>query len=198
MVKISKGNSKMGKVWNISLSPVRACQAKVPCAKGCYALKAYKQYPATKAAWDWNLALANDDQELFFASVREQLGATRTLPKLFRWHVAGDILSPSYFVHMDRLAMVFPDVKFLAFTKNYSAINAVLPGRSISSNLQIVFSAWPGLEIDNPHCLPVAYMQDGAETRLSGSEIECPGNCESCGICWQLGKIQRDVVFHKH
>jgi len=51
MVKISNGNTKLGRIPNISLPPIKACGKDVPCKSDCYALKAYRQYPATRKAW---------------------------------------------------------------------------------------------------------------------------------------------------
>jgi hypothetical protein len=62
----------------------------------------------------------------------------------------------------------------------------------------IVFSAWPGMTFLNPHGHRVAWMQDGSETRVPDDAIECPGNCESCGLCFEHDRLGRDVVFHKH
>ena len=40
--------------------------------------------------------------------------------------------------------------------------------------------------------------EDGSEVRVPKDAIECPGNCESCGMCYELDRLGRDVVFHKH
>ena len=66
------------------------------------------------------------------------------------------------------------------------------------ANLGAIFSAWPRMKIDNPHDHRIAWMQDGTEDRVPEDAVECPGNCETCGICFRLRKLHRDVVFHKH
>ena len=35
-----------------------------------------------------------------------------------------------------------------------------------------------------------------AETRVRVDAVACPGNCESCGMCYKLERIGHDVVFH--
>src|ERR1035437_875610 len=35
-----------------------------------------------------------------------------------------------------------------------------------------------------------------AETRVPADAIACPGNCESCGMCYELERLGHDVVFH--
>lgn len=196
---ISRGNSKMGKVWNMSLVPVRDCPAGIPCARDCYALKSFRMYKNVRANWEENSAFAHQDIAGFFQAIENELRAAgKKRPALFRWHVAGDILNKKYFRGMVWVAGLFPDVKFLAFTKNHSLVNVVrAQDGELPNNLSVVFSAWPGLEIDNPYCFPVAYMQDGTETRAAGA-VECPGNCETCALCWKLRELRQDVVFLKH
>jgi hypothetical protein len=191
--KISPGNSKLGRIPNLSLIPGKDC-GDVPCKRDCYALKAWRQYPEVKAAWSHNSHLAHSNREAFFADVESYLA--KRMPRFFRWHVAGDILDQSYLGQMKRLARAYPATKFLAFTKRHDLAFVNLP-----ENLAIVFSMWSGWgDVDHARKLglPIAWMQDGAETRVPANVLECPGNCETCGMCWQLKKIGRDVVFHKH
>ena len=116
-VKISKGNKKIGKVWNISLTPVLSCPSGVPCAKDCYAMKAYKQYPNVRKAWDHNLREFMTDSEAYFDSIIDQLASYKGTT--FRWHVAGDIPSQVYYNGMVRVAREYPKIQFLAFTNNF-------------------------------------------------------------------------------
>ena len=69
---------------------------------------------------------------------------------------------------------------------------------TIPTNLVLVFSSWPAMSFSNPHGHRVAWMQDGTETRVPKNAISCPGNCESCGMCYELDRLARDVVFHRH
>ena len=96
------------------------------------------------------------------------------------------------------VAEVFGETRFLAFTKHSDIVNRWLYSNELTDNLTIIFSGWSNFPINNPHGLPIAYMQDGTETRLTGDELTCPGNCETCGMCWQLPKIGKNVVFNKH
>ncbi len=119
-------------------------------------------------------------------------------PRLFRWHVAGDILSTDYLRGMRRIADANPQTHFLAFTKAFDIVNCYEDREAVPGNLVIVFSAWPGMRFDNPHRHRVAWMQDGTETRVPQDAIRCPGNCETCGLCYELPRLGRDVVFYKH
>ena len=153
-------------------------------------------YPAVKNAWDNNLDLATSNPDQYFSDIHDHINKKRKAPKFFRWHVAGDILNDSYLAGMVKIASDNPKTTFLAFTKQYDIINNFQG--NIPDNLTIIFSAWPGLEMNNPNKYPVAWFQDGTETRLPNNTLECPGNCETCGMCFQINKIGLDVCFNKH
>jgi hypothetical protein len=136
-----------------------------------------------------NWKLLNRSRYRYFTMVENYLRGHN--PKFFRWHVAGDIKDQDYVEWMKSIAVRFPQTKFLAFTK------MALDFSGLPKNLTVVYSAWPGSPIVNPHKLPVAFMQDGTETRVTNA-LECPGSCENCSMCWALPSIGANVVFHKH
>lgn len=110
--------------------------------------------------------------------------------------MSGDITSADYFAGMVKVALACPDTIFLAFTKQYEIVNE--SNIDIPANLTIIFSAWPGLEMDNPKNFKVAWFDDGTDNRIPDNALECPGLCESCGMCFQIDKIGLDVKFMKH
>jgi hypothetical protein len=197
MTVISKGNNKLGRnLPNVSLTPIKGCVKGVPCAKRCYANKAYRQYPNVKTAWDSNLELALNDHEGYFKGISDYL--IKNKPEYFRWHVAGDILDYRYLNSMMILALEHPHTQFLCYTKNYAIVNEYLSDMSCVNedppeNLVIYLSVWPNVEVPNPHNLRLAYYQDGTETRANG--FACPGSCVDCKECW-MGL--QDVIFIKH
>ena len=191
-LSISKGNTKLGKLPNISLTPIKACGKGVPCKRECYALKSYKQYPNVRKNWDDNLKAYKTDPDAYFRAIDAWFDKHH--PKFFRWHVAGDIVDKGYLAGMLEVARDNPNVKFLAFTKRGDLIPSYIPG-----NLQLIYSCWPATPIPTrAKKLRKAWVQDGTESRVPSDAIECPGDCEHCGLCFQLGKIGKDVVFHKH
>ena len=197
LVSISRGNIKLGGVPNISMVPGSSCPQGVPClGHGCYALKAYRRYNGTRAAWRLNEDLAKHHPVSYFMQIAAKVAQAK--PRLFRWHVAGDILNGDYLGGMCRIAAANPDTHFLAFTKAFEIVNRYEEHKTIADNLVIVFSAWPGMRFLKPHSHRVAWMQDGTETRVPKDAIECPSNCESCGMCYELDRLGRDVVFRKH
>ena len=157
-------------------------------------MKFYRIRKTVKNAWDNNFELLKTDREKYFQDIKDFLSKSRRKPyHFFRWHVSGDIMDQDYLENMKGIAKEYPDMNFLAFTKRYDLDFSDLP-----KNLAVVFSAWPDWPLPE-HSLPVAWMQDGTETRYDEDKtLECPGNCETCGMCWSLKKIDRDVIFHKH
>lgn len=195
MAKISRGNDKVP-FPNVSLSPIVTCPS-CPCHKLCYARKVYRCYPTATAAWDHNTTQAKHDMPGYFAEIRAFLD--KTGPRFFRWHVSGDVPSRVYFTRVLEIARMFPATRFLIFTKRHSWLPSPA---SVPENLSIVASMWPGwgdASAESPaRRYPIAWMQDGTETRVPADALECPGECGACGMCWSLRKLDRDVVFHKH
>ena len=179
----------MGGIPSVSLPPVTACGPGMPCYKACYARKAYRMYPNVRTSQDGNHMLAKRNPAEYFGQIRAFLD--KRAPRFFRWHVAGDILSQSYLDEMRAIARDYPDTRFLAFTKRHDLKYWGIPG-----NLAVVFSMWPGWGNTRKN-MPRAYMQDGTETR-HGDAIECPGNCTTCGMCWDLVRLGKNVVFPRH
>ena len=115
-------------------------------------------------------------------------------PKFFRWHVGGDIPHPTYYNRMKWIAAEFPKVAFLCFTKRHSETE-LYDFRTAPNNLRIVASMWPGWGRASNY-LPMAWVQDGTETRVPKNAIPCPGKCEHCFMCWKM-KANDNVVFTK-
>jgi hypothetical protein len=89
---------------------------------------------------------------------------------------------------MIRVALENPKVEFLAFTKAYQIVNAAIAaGAVIPSNLHLLFSAAPGVEMPNPYNIPechINFADPTQNTYCGGAEFEyyCTGNCTECAI----------------
>ena len=96
-----------------------------------------------------------------------------------------------------QLAERYPDVKFLAFTKQWDIVRDI-PFDSLP-NFALVLSGWPGTEIpeDLKKRYHASYCIDKGDTPPEGA-IECNGNCMTCNACWMLKDLDRDVWFRKH
>ena len=194
-VYISTENTKLNnrdiKIPSFSVCPVLTCRNCEECAGKCYYIRMCRRFPST--VWQHtieNTATLRDSPATIVAAVLRHLETTGA--RFFRWNVGGDIDSLQYLYIMCQTAKLAPRVRFLAFTKSYDIINDYrYIGGKIPRNLHIIFSAWPGLQLDNPFGYPVAlFIPDGC-TVPKGCR-ECPGNCADCatdrGGCWYLRK----------
>jgi len=189
-VNVSKGNSKIGKIMNVNLPPVISCPKGIPCAKDCYAMKAWRQYKNVREAWGGNWELLKDNEKAYFEGIADTIQRTKKM-EFFRWHSAGDIPSQSYLEGMKAIAKMFPAVKFLAFTKNSSLDFSDLP-----ENLNIVASQWG--EYTWGDDLPKAIVRAKGETwETPANAVDCAGSCKDCKVCWNLKKGQA-VIFDQH
>ena len=188
-VSISEGNRKMGAIPSVSLVPYAACPASCAktCAGDCYAANMANFRGTTLRAWARNMALAVYRPELYWM----QVNAAISISRYFRFHVGGDIISPSYFGHMVECARSNPHCDIVAFTKRHEWVNAwIHENGQLPRNLHIIMSGWENLDPVNPYGLP--------ETNVVMPGMECPeswthcgGNCSDCaranGGCWAAG-----------
>lgn len=199
-VYISAGNRKTGfAVPSVSLIPVADCGNCAACSRLCYDLRNDCIYNGVTSTRAKNSALAHNAIERYFFEIKIACKAFR----FFRWHIGGDILSAAYLAGMVDVALYNPHCNFLVFTKRYDLINAYIQdGGEIPSNLQVIFSAWPGAEMVNPYNFPTSSPRfiDGSCAAPEGAR-ECPGNCSECAVmgagCWTL-KAGEGVVFNAH
>jgi hypothetical protein len=191
MIKISYGNSKIGRIPNTSVRPVIDCARNVPCREKCYALKSWKMYPNVKVAWSANANLWKLDYVKAADSIVDQLHKMRKPPRYFRVHVAGDFMNQLHLNCWKYIALMCPQTTFMAFTKKFNLSYAGLP-----NNLVIRASMWPGWEDKAPKRMSRGWVQDGTEGRIPNGAIECKGSCDVCHVCWD--KPKQDVWFKIH
>lgn len=201
-VCISKSNIKLGMIPSVSLPPVVTCSplACKFCGKKCYARKMCKLRPTVKESYDNNLDILMNDKELFWREVEGSIKLTT----YFRFFVSGDIYDKDFLENMVLCARKNKHCNILCFTKKYSLVNEYLKHHRLPKNLNIVFSAWKGLEMPNPFNLPTAEVmyKDGTSTAEEGKKyIYCSGNCSECisekRSCWNLKKGE-GVIFAEH
>lgn len=197
-LSVSNANSKMGNVKSISMPRVITCAPDVPCAKTCY-VGHFDWRRTVRDAYENNLNLWLTDPDSF----EQQAIAAAYGSFYFRWHVSGDIISQDYLAMMCRVARKLPHTNFLAFTKQYGIVNRYLDAKKrIPKNLHILFSEWPGYNMDNTYNLPVAYVSfKNGICDAPADANECGGRCEDCAYagknCWVLKKGQ-SVVLREH
>ena len=197
-VSISRGNIKMGDIQSVSLPAIVTCRS-CECHRKCYARKIERLRPNVASAYQRNLEVLQSDPDTYWREVE----AAIMLSRFFRFHVSGDIPDTTYLTRMVNVANRNPHCQVLCFTKKYELVNEFLQsGYLFPENLHMIFSAWVGLEMNNPFNLPEAHVRyrDGSTT--AGVEAkECPGNCAECGTtdsgCWVLQPGEQ-VIFNEH
>lgn len=182
---ISRGNSKIGYIPNVSLDPRKTCVDRA-CRSSCYALKGQCAAPDTRKAWAENYALYLNEPVTYFEEIRRFL--RRRKPPVFRFHVGGDIPGPFYLEAMRWLAENFRYTQFFCYTKAWydsSAINRALD-QPHASNLKIWLSVWPEHGYDGVSPLPPGlhgrfWTVDKAPYPAAK---RCSGHCPTCQLCW--------------
>lgn len=176
-IHISCGNSKIGRIPNVSLPPIITCGADVPCKELCYARKFYDRahFKSVRYAWDENYALWRQDHEEYFDRIRDFLYKKK--PPRFRWHVSGDVPDASYWYSVKATAIRFPDTAFALYTKRDFVLDdkCILP-----VNLHVRRSVWINEEI--PPGGPPAFVTVLKTTKIYG--FECTGRCANCWRCY--------------
>ena len=197
-VSISKGNEKMGAIQSVSLPSGLTC-IECECNKKCYARRLERRRKSVREAYRNNLTILTTEPDTYWREVE----AAVMLSRNFRFHVSGDIPDSMYFAHMVDIACRNEHCEILCFTKKYSIVNKFLDsGGKLPKNLHMIFSAWVGLEMDNPFNLPEAHVRyRDRTTTASKNAKECNGNCTECAVtdggCWSL-KNGEQVVFNEH
>lgn len=196
-VSISKGNSKMGFIPSVSLPPIVTCAHGCKCAKKCYAAKLCKLRPNVRNAYQRNLDILLENETNYW----NQVDQTVRMSKYFRFHVSGDIVDYHYFESMVITAERNPGTTILAFTKQYDIVNSYLDIFGyLPENLKIIFSAWPGMPMENPYNIPVANVIFRGSEPADDWKI-CGGNCSECACrgvgCWEL-KHGEHIAFYEH
>ena len=197
-VSISKGNEKLGSIQSVSLPSGTTCRP-CDCIKKCYARRIERRRPSVEVAYKTNLRVLTENPDVYWREVE----AAIMLSRFFRFHVSGDIPNTTYLCRMVEVAKRNRHCEILCFTKRYELVNSLFVcGMDIPKNLHIIFSAWPGVEMLNPHNLPEAHVRfrDGTTTAKPDAKL-CNGNCTECAItddgCWTLS-LGEQVVFDEH
>ncbi|WP_270386824.1 GP88 family protein [Blautia hansenii] len=198
-VKISNGNSKMGKIPSVSFPSLLTC-IKCDCNKICYAHKLEKLRPSVRQSYLHNWNLYKSDRETYWREIE----ATIMLSRFFRFHVSGDIPDQDYIHRMIDVANRNQHCEILCFTKKFDMCNKEISERKgeLPNNLHLIYSGWKNLKMKNPYNLPEAHVRyrDGTTTAMEEA-IECDGDCTECAItdsgCWVLKKGEQ-VVFNQH
>ena len=211
-IKLSKGNRKIGKIYNFNLLPgnkpistkdkgpltnvVGTCTGCCDgCERYCYAVRSAQcHHNVNIPAWGNNTLIVRNDLSGAFAQIKEEL--TKHDVKLLRYHSSGEIESYSYLEHMVSLANDLPNVHFYFYTKRFSFIEKYLKENGkFPENLVVNISEWNGNTAGyDLHCLNRFVYDDHTDPALE-KVPHCPAiakdgsetgvTCDKCGICWR-------------
>jgi len=190
---ISNGNKKLGPIPNVSLPPIKTCIENPQCAEKCYARKFSTGYAKNTAGirWEENWQLWQENPARFELELSNYL--TWAEPRYFRWHVGGDIPDENYLRMMKNIAWLFPQTKFMAYSKRPWAWTT--EGNELK-NLSIIRSLWINEPVadEEPYMFYKVWPKD---KEPSSHEIWCSGDCTSCKACWRI-KLHERVNIHIH
>lgn len=188
-ISISKGNSKIGKVMNVSNMPVLSCGHCSHCAPYCYDMHSANFRKTVIMARAKNTSILRRDRKEYFRQIR--LAISRTSYRYFRWHVGGEIVDFDYFAEMVKIAKENPHITFWTYTKMHHIVNLYVTlhgeirSEAIPQNFHIMFSEWDGMPLDNPYNFPVFSCKllagnKNHDDSYFDSLYRCPGKCGAC------------------
>lgn len=185
-VHISEKNMKLGRIPNVSLPPIETCIENPPCAKLCYARKAYDGYGRhnVKPAWDENLQVYRENRGFYFGSIGRYIEEHKS--KFFRWHVGGDIPDMEYLKWMRLVAADCPNTQFLTYSRREWAW-----GRG-PDNFVVLRSYW----LDEPIGEEAGFVVV-PKWAVIPTGVACPGKCSTCHACWNLRRGEH-IFTHLH
>lgn len=179
-VQISVGNKKMTNGFMIFNLPCRiTCPGKTGmCSKYCYAAKREFNPRFGKAVHGRrikNLAASKSNEFVDLMVTAIEKTHTKTGAVLFRIHESGDFYDQAYLNKWLEIAKHFPNIQFLAFTKSFNL------DFSVPENMKIIWSIWPDTDMAK---VPTYGFKAYAGNCGHTSCYECPGQCDTCQICW--------------
>jgi hypothetical protein len=215
-ISLAKGNSKLGKkVFAFNLMPGNkplctkdkgqltnvwgtcggCCDG---CENHCYAVNDARRYHNTVIpSVGKNTVIMRHDMDKGFKQIKEQL--LKNKAGVLRWHSSGEIMNYNYLLHMIKLAVELPDVKFYFYTKRFAFIEQYVQDHgAFPENLVCNISEWngntKGYKLDG---LNKFVYDDGSDPEVS-KMVHCPAvdkkghktgvTCGECGRCFSGNK----------
>ena len=195
---VGSGNKKLHAMWYFDLPAGGGYACRETC-KGCYALKAQRQYPAVHNYRLSNLWQYLHDAKGLRARIVGQLAMGRWTQ--CRVHTSGEFIDQAYVEFWYGIARQFPGIRFFAYTKKLRELDFET---SRPSNFNVIDSkpVVKELEAVNYGSLPYIEALAAAIRDETGEPVKlCPCGIDKsvrCGIdCTDCDKF-RFVVFLQH
>lgn len=225
VISVSKGNSKLGKgvmIFNLlpgdepistkdkgQLTNVRGTCAGCcnGCLDKCYAIKDARRYHNTVIpSLAKNTLMVRNNIDRTFQQLKDEL--IKKKAKVLRWHSSGEIPDYSYLLHMVKLAVEMPEVRFYFYTKRFEFMERYMKEcGELPDNLVCNISEWngntKGYELTG---LNTFIYDDGTDDSLKNVP-HCPAvdkkghktgvTCEKCGLCYR-GNDGHVIAVYSH
>lgn len=222
-ISVSKGNTKLGKgiyafnllpgdeplstkdkgqLTNISGTCGGCCEE---CKGICYAVNDARRYHNTCIpSLGKNTLIMRNDMDNMFVQLKDV--CINKGVKVLRYHSSGEIESYNYLLHMVRLAVELPEVKFYFYTKRFEFIQQYLTDHhEFPANLVCNISEWKGnAAAYNFQGLNVFTYDDGTDPELARLP-HCPAvdkngrktgiNCDQCKRCFSRNDGHVTAVY---
>ena len=183
-VYVAFRNTRYGKVPNVSLIPIVDCSSNSKyCSYKCYGVRNYRMYEATRDRWSANSYHFRKDPYAACQQVENKLLQRRSVPSMFRIHVAGDFVNQNHVDAWSGLARRLPATRFLAYTKMDDLDFSQRP-----RNFEVMASQWPGAPF-----LTIKGVSRNAwidhDRRKPNNAFNCKYDidkttCDTCKFCW--------------
>lgn len=155
-----QGNGKLSaSVWHFDIPPIVTCPARSNlCVERCYALRRRFVFPQVKERLQWAFDQAKRSD--FVPKMVNELFRKGVM--VLRWHVAGDIFSPSYARKILAIVQQSPHTKHWIYSRSWriSRIERVLRQLAKQSNMAVWYScdSETGLPAKLPQGVRIAWM----------------------------------------
>lgn len=199
-LKISKNNTKLGKIASFSLPSIKTCPSKTAwCEKHCYAKRSEIQYPNVKRAYGINFKATN--KVSFVDSMIKEVEKSGN--STFRIHVSGDFFDVRYIYNWIKIAKECKEITFYGYTRAWEHQD-LLPHLGILNKLPnvVLFASMDETTTTTPpKTFRIAYAGDEKTDDIKA--VMCPQQqgkidyCETCKICFNT-KINNNVFFTTH
>lgn len=223
IISLAKGNVKLGKgVYAFNLMPgdeplstkekgqltnvrgtcVGCCEE---CKGVCYAIRDASRYHNTCIpSLGKNTLIMRNDMDNMFHQLKDACIAKNV--RVLRYHSSGEIENYDYLLHMVKLAVELPDVKFYFYTKRFGYIEKYLTEcGELPENLICNISEWNGNTSGfNLKGMNVFTYDDGSNPSLE-SVVHCPAvdknghktgiHCDQCKRCFSKNDGHVTAVY---
>lgn len=222
-ISLIKGNIKLGKsVYTFNLLPgdkplttktrgqlTNVCGTCGGCCDGCesvcYAVRDAKlHHNAVIPSAGKNTVIMQHDPDMMFDQLKEEL--IKKKAQVLRYHSSGEIPSYEYLLHMVKLAVELPDIKFYFYTKRFGFMEKYLKEcGALPENLICNISEWKGntAGYELPGLNKFIY-DDGTDPSLE-KLVHCPAvgkdghptgiTCGQCKRCFSKNNGHVTVVY---